>query len=238
MARKTARPRARRSAVPSGPTAPRDRRQRIVDAFMALLAEQRIEKIGLAEIAERSGVTLAELRQEFSSPLAMLAAFTKDIDQQVLSEINSEMDVETPRERLFEVLIRRIELLAPYKEAIRSLMRSARVDPPLALALNAMAVQSQQWMLTAAGISASGPKGMVRAQGLSLLFADVLRSWVNDDDPGIGRTLAKLDDQLGRGQRFSGMLDELCRIPAAAAAFGERLCAARSRQRRSDRAPV
>ena len=41
---------------------------------MALLAEQPIERIGLAEIAERAGVTLAELRGEFGSPLAILAA--------------------------------------------------------------------------------------------------------------------------------------------------------------------
>ena len=88
----------------------------------------------------------------------------------------------TPRERLFDVLMRRLELLAPHKEAVRSLLRSARRDPPLALALNAMTVRSQQWMLTAAGIGASGPKGMLRAQGLALLFANVLRTWVDDDD--------------------------------------------------------
>ena len=100
----------------------------------------------------------------------------------MLADSDPDMEEESPRERLFDVLMRRLELLAPHKEAVRSLMRSARRDPPLALALNAMAVRSQQWMLTAAGIGASGPKGMVRAQGLALLFANVLRTWVDDDD--------------------------------------------------------
>ena len=59
-------------------------------------------------------------------------------------------------------------------------------------------------MLTAAGIGASGPRGMVRAQGLALLFGSVLRTWVNDDDPGLARTMAALDRALGRGQRFVG----------------------------------
>ena len=122
--------------------------------------------------------------------------------------------------------MRRLELLAPHKEAVRSLMRSARRNPPLALALNAMAVRSQQWMLTAAGIGASGPKGMVRAQGLALLFANVLRTWVDDDDDQT-RTLAALDRELARGQRFAGLLDELCRIPEAACAFRERMRNAR-----------
>ena len=100
-----------------------------------------------------------------------------------------------------------------------------------------MAVRSQQWMLTAAGIGASGPKGMVRAQGLALLFAQVLRTWVDDDDPGLARTLAALDRELARGQRFAGLLDDLCRIPQAACAFGQRVrSAARGgRGRREDR---
>ena len=85
---------------------------------------------------------------------------------------------EPARERLFDVLMRRLEALAPYKEAVRSLMRSARRNPGLALALNAMAVRSQQWMLEAAGIGASGPHGALRAQGAALMFARVLSGLV------------------------------------------------------------
>ena len=70
---------------------------------------------------------------------------------------DADMAEEPPRERLFDVLMRRLEALAPYKEAVRSLMRSARRNPGLALALNAMAVRSQHWMLEAAGIGAVGP---------------------------------------------------------------------------------
>jgi AcrR family transcriptional regulator len=233
MARKAARSKARRSTDRPAPPPDGSTRGRIVEAFMALLAEQPIERIGLAAIAERAGVTLADMRGEFSSPLAVLAAHIKDIDRQVLAEIDSEMDEESPRERLFDVLMRRLELLTPHKEAMRSLMRSVRRDPPLALALNVMAARSQQWMLTAAGIDASGPKGMVRAQGLALLFANVLRTWVNDDDDQT-HTLAALDNQLARGQRFAGLLDELCRIPEAACAFRERLRGVRRRGRESD----
>ena len=126
---------------------------------------------------------------------------------------------EPARERLFDVLMRRIEILDPHKEAIRSLMHSARRDPCLALALNAMAVQSQQWMLTAADINASGPRGMLRAQGTALLFARVLQTFVNDDDPGHARTMAALDSALGRGQRWVGFLDGACRLACSPLRF-------------------
>ena len=212
MARKGTRKSARRPA-PSGDGS---ERERIIDAFMTLLAERPIERIGFADIAREAGVSLSDLRAAFGSTLAILAAHMKAVDRVVLAGGDDDMAAEPPRERLFDVLMRRLEVLAPHKAAVRSLLRSATRNPPLALALNGLAVRSQQWMLTAADIDAAGPRGMVRAQGLALLFAQVLRSWVHDDDPGLARTMAALDRALARGQRWSGFLDDLCRIPAAA----------------------
>jgi hypothetical protein len=68
----------------------------------------------------------------------------------------------------------------------------------------------------------------LRAQGLTVLFGSVLRTWVHDDDPGLARTMAALDRALARGQRVAGFVDDLLRIP-------ERLCRLRPRRRgRSD----
>jgi AcrR family transcriptional regulator len=222
MARKSkAKPVTRRAPASDD----RSERDRIIDAFMALLAEKPIEQIGLAEIAKGAGVSLSDLRGAFDSTLAILAAYVKQIDRAVLAGEDADMAEEPPRERLFDVLMRRIELLAPHKAAVRSLMRSAVRNPGLALALQGLGLRSQQWMLTAADIGAAGPRGFVRAQGLALLFASVLRTWVDDDDPGLARTMAALDRALARGQRWSGLLDELCRIPSYA-------CRMRSRRRR------
>jgi len=231
MARRSARRSTRkspaRSAGRSAAAAPASDRDKIIAAFLDLLAAKPIEQIGFAELAEAAGVPLAQLRNEFPSTLAILAAHIKSLDRAVLSEDFSDIEDEPPRERLFDVLMRRLEILAPHREAVRSLIRSARRNPPLALALNGLAVRSQQWMLTAAGINASGPRGMIRAQGLAALFGGVLRTWIHDEDPGLARTMAALDRALARGQRFAGLLDDLCRIPA-------RLCQLRPRRWRGD----
>lgn len=205
------------------------RRDRIIAAFLALLAERPYEEIGLGDIAARAGVTLADFRAEFSSAFGVLAAFIRDIDRQVLAGGEGDMTEEPPRERLFDVLMRRIEALQPYRAAVRSLMQSARFNPPLAFALNQLSVRSQQWMLTAADIDARGPAGMVRAQGLALLFASVLRTWVDDDDPGLARTMAALDRGLARGGQWAALLNDLCRL-SPTRLFGRR----RTRRRRPD----
>lgn len=188
-------------------------RERIIDGFMELLAERPIEEIGYAQVAKRAGVSLAQLRERFGLTRAIISAYTKEIDRQMLAGGDADMAEESPRERLFDVLMRRIELLEPRKASVASLLRSCRRDPGLALFLNTRAVRSQLWTLTAADIDASGPQGMMRAQALALLYASVLRVWVHDDDPGRARTMAALDRALARGQRLSGLLSDLCWIP-------------------------
>ena len=200
-------------------------RRKIIEALLNLLAEQPIEKIGLGEVAGAAGVSLTDLRGEFSSVLAIVAAYMKDIDRKVLAEDISDMTDEPVRERLFDILMKRLEAHAPHKAAIRSLLKSSRYDPPLALALNSFAARSMSWMMTAAGISAAGPRGIVRAQGLTLLYAKVVATWAEDDDPGLARTMSALDRELARGQQLSGFLDTLLAIP-------ERLQSGRWRARR------
>ena len=212
MARKPQRPRNGSQQPVALPPPGGTTREKIVAAFMALLAEKRFEAVGFGDISARSGVSLAECREEFGSTLAILAAHMKQIDRAVLARADADMAEEPPRERLFDVLMRRIEMMAPHKPAIRSLIRSASRNPALGVALNGLAVRSQAWMLTAADIDAAGTRGAIRAQGLAVLFGSVLRTWVDDEDEGHAKTMAALDRALARGQRFSGMLDDACRF--------------------------
>jgi AcrR family transcriptional regulator len=187
-------------------------RDKIIAAFFALLGGQPFENIEYADIAARAGVSLETLRSEFGSKFSIVAAYVKAIDRKVLAGGDADMAEEPPRERLFDVLMRRLEAMYDDRPAIRSLMRSARRDPGLAFALNGLALRSQRWMLTAANIGSAGPRGLVRAQGLALLYASVMHTFLDDDDEGLARTMAALDRALGRGERWSGFLDDVCRL--------------------------
>lgn len=188
-------------------------RDKIIDAFLALVAEKPIEKIGVGEVATRAAVSLAEMRREFATTLEILSAFSARTDEKVLADgLDPELADAPARERLFDVLMRRIEILKPHREAIRSLARSARLDPPLALALNGIALRSAGWMLAAANIETGGLQGCARAQGLVYVMARAYRVWVDDDDAGLARTMAALDRELANGERALNLFDNLCRF--------------------------
>lgn len=203
----------RKALVPPPPRGTSDR-DKAKDALIALLMQHPFEEIGLAEVAGRAGLKLTALRAQFGSTLAIWAAHIKDIDNAVLSADTTDMAEEPYRERLFDVEMRRIEAMTPYREATRSMMHSARRNPLLALALNALALRSQTWMLETAGISASGPRGMMRAQGAAVLFARTVKAWLDaDDEEANDKAMAVLDKGLIRAERWDGFMRDLCALP-------------------------
>jgi AcrR family transcriptional regulator len=174
---------------------------RAVDALLALLTENDWSAVALGDIATKAGMSLAELRGAFPSKGAILAGFAKRIDQNVLKP-SPEIDGQPARERLFDVMMRRFEALKPHKEAIRSARRGLMADPVAASSWNKVEVNSAQWMLAAAGIEESGPYAALKAQGLAVIFASLLGTFLDDDDPDLTKTMRELDVQLRRAERL------------------------------------
>ncbi len=184
-------------------------RDRIVEALLALAAERPFEDVTLPALAERAGISLAEIRESYDGRLAVLADYVRRVDERVLAGIDPALAGEAPRERLFDALFARFEAHAPHKVALHSIVRAARRDPLLALELNRIVTNAMGWMLAAAGIPATGGRGLVRAQALALIWAQVMSIWLRDDDAGLARTMAALDKRLREAERMVVRLQRL-----------------------------
>jgi len=187
-------------------TEPTRSKAEIVEAALRLAAARPWSQVGMADIAAAAGITLADMRRAFPGKGAILAAFVRSIDDAVLARVQVRKPGEAGRDALFEVVMSRLDVLAPYKPALKSITASMPLEP----ALLRSAFASQAWMLHAAGVAADGPAGTVRVAGLMSVYASVFRTWLADDDPGMARTMAALDRRLRRGERSLSTLDELC----------------------------
>jgi AcrR family transcriptional regulator len=222
--------------------APGDARNRIVDALMALAAERRFEEIAIRDVCASAKVSLADFRDAFPSKGAILAGFAKRVDRAVLSQGDEELAREAPRERLFDVLMRRLDAMAPYREGLREITAWLRRDPVAALAMNQSIVNSMRFMLEAAGIDSQGVAGAIKLQGLALAWMRIVAVWLDDSEPELSKTMAELDRELTRGERAVAGIDRLDRFAApfkavALAAFEQRRRARdafRRRPRESD----
>ncbi|KQP58159.1 hypothetical protein [Methylobacterium sp. Leaf108] len=209
------------------------KREEAVEALMRLAAEQPWNDIEVGDIAREAGMTLAELRDLFPSKGAVLGGLSRMIDHAVLDADTSDLAEEPTRERLFDVLMRRLDAMTPYKPALRRIAYALRGDPLSMLALNGVALNSHRYMLAAAGINTEGPLGRLKLQGVVIAFARTVEIWFDDEDPALARTMARLDKEIRGGERLMERAEDARRLTAPLRAIGRSLLD--RRPRRSDR---
>ncbi len=157
--------------IPQKPPEPKpSRRDDIVEALMRLAATRNWDRIEVTDIAQAAGVSLADFRDAFPSKGAVLGAFSRMIDRRVLDGTTSDLAGEPARERVFDVFMRRFDALEPYKPALRRIVPALRGDPVALAALNQVALNSQRFMLAAAGIATEGSLSTLKLQGSVLVF--------------------------------------------------------------------
>jgi AcrR family transcriptional regulator len=212
-----------------------DKRRAVVDALMDLAARRPWSEIEITDIAQAANISLAEFRDLYPSKGAVLGALSRQIDKQVLEGTTDDLAGEPARERVFDVMMRRFDALAPYRDALRRIFRDLQYDPLSIAALNQVALNSMRFMLAAAGINTEGPLGTLKLQGAVLVYSNTMRTWLDDDDPALARTMARLDRELRRGERVLEGAEDLRRLTAPFRAFGRALLAGRRSERRDSR---
>ncbi len=190
-------------------------RDTILSSAMQLAAERGWSGISLGDIAAAAGVPLADLYGEFRSKRSILSAVVRKADEAMLATAaaqpgGSYSDDEPVRDRLFDVLMARFDALQPYRDGLAAAARDTLKDP-CAMATAGLChgnrlIRSMGWALEAAGVKASGPRGMVRTRGLAAVYASVLPVWLRDESGDLSATMAGLDKRLTRAEKLAGMM--------------------------------
>jgi AcrR family transcriptional regulator len=178
---------------------------RIIDAALACIARQGWRRLSLADIAAEAGLPILRVYRLFASKPAILRGFFRRVDEAVLAApLDSEPD-ERPRDRVFDLLMRRFDALTPYRAAFEVLVRELPTDPLAALAAGAGLLRSMRWMLETAGISGEGLGGVLAVKLTAAAYLATLRVWLRDESPDLAPTMAALDRRLRGIERWYGI---------------------------------
>jgi hypothetical protein len=176
----------------------------LIAAAFRLAAESEWSSVTVASAALAAGLPLERARGRFRDRNAILMRFGRLADQAALTGMS---DDGSPRDRLFDMLMRRFDALQAHREGVRALMRAIPGDPALALLMGASTQGSMAWMLGAVGLPATGLGGLLRGKGLMAVWVYALRAWERDDSSDLSGTMAALDRALGRAERIGSWLE-------------------------------
>ena len=186
------------------------KRNKAVRAALELAQQRDWGDVTLADIAQQAGLDLADLRREFACKSDILRAFQAEVDAEVLAKAKPASADEKVRDRLFDILMTRFEVLGPYKPALKRIACYLRCRPGEASLLACSGLASQYWMLAAAGAKLGGGRGAVRVVGLTAAYGKVFRVWLEDPSPSLDKTMAALDRALSNGERRLATMETAC----------------------------
>lgn len=202
-------PTRRRTGIP-----PRDPRQRMIAAALELAASQGWRRTGLGEIAAAAHLPLAEAYALFRSKAAILAGFRHGVDAVVLAGPTPSAN-ESARDRLFDVLMRRLDALKPHRPALRAILRDSIGDP--AAVKSAIGLhRSMMWMLTAAGLPSTGCRGRLACRLVTAVYLSIFPVFFRDESGDLGSTMATLDKRLRQVEQVIAMVAPLAHRTRAA----------------------
>jgi AcrR family transcriptional regulator len=170
-----------------------DPKQRLIMAALTLAESQGWRRIGMAEIAEAAGLSLAEAYAIARSKHAILGTLRRQIDEAMLA--GGVVGGDSPRDRLFDVLMRRFEALRPYRAGLRAILRDSVGNPTLLGMLPGL-LRSMGWTLTAAGLPAVGCRGRLARRVVGAIYLSLLPAFLRDESRDLGSTMAALDKRL------------------------------------------
>jgi AcrR family transcriptional regulator len=186
----------------NGGAPPPGEADRIIDAALARVAQDGWRRLSLAAVAAEAGLPILRVYRNFRSKQAILCGFLRRVDETVLAEPPPAEEEERPRDRLFDLLMRRFDAVRPYKRALEVLGRELPRDPAAALCVAASLLRSMRWMLEAADITTGGIRGALAIKLTGAAYLAAMRVWQHDDAPDLGQTMAALDARLRRIERW------------------------------------
>jgi hypothetical protein len=151
---------------------------------------------------------------------AMLRGLNRRVDAAMLAFDPAELDGLPPRDRAFELLMRRLDALGPFRAGLRRLAREAPGEPCVVLLTALRLDRSMAWLQDALGVRRYGLRARLARGALGAAYVQTARVWFRDESADLARTMAELDKQLRRVEPFAG-LREARAAPPAAGGVGE-----------------
>ena len=165
-----------------------------ITAALSLAADTPWANLTLKQIADEAGLSMVELHGVADK--ADLAASVEAHFDKAMSEGSFESD-ETPRTRLFDVIMMRFEAMEDVREGARSYLKWR--DRSLSGLSNRVKgrAATARWALSCSGLDGGGSLPLpLQITGLAWAIAQAERAWKQETSPDLTRTMATLDTEL------------------------------------------
>ena len=186
------------------------KKQTILHSALKLAGEYGWSNVHFEQIAKESKIQTKELTSIFTDKDSIFFAIFQEINDELSSaDLQFDLEQDTEKDRLFEVIMYRFDLLNQNREAFISMLSPFTSDLEKAWKCKSDFCHSMRSTLEKADIT---PNSMMKEDALIVAISTVylltMKTWLEDKSEDMAKTMANLDKYLEKMFRFSSILDK------------------------------
>jgi AcrR family transcriptional regulator len=176
------------------------RREQIVDAAIDLAETKDWESIRLHEVAARLGISLDDIRAEFSEKDQLVDAWFDRADQAMLTDAADAEPELSCQQRLHRAIMVWLNALSSHRKVTRQMLLGKLEPGHIHIQIPGLMRISRtvQWLREAAGYDAGFPRRAVEETAHTAIYLTTFSYWMFDDSLHAERTAQFLQRQLER----------------------------------------
>jgi len=176
-------------------------KDKMVVSMLTLASERSWDFVDFEDIMEHAGVDLQDAREHFDDRTDILIAYGRMLDRRMIEQCEfGEDDDISCREKIFDLLMERFDIVNEDRDAILSILHGFKGDPKEAILSFPHLGKSMCKTLTTAGIETNGIFGAVKVTGLTGIYLYALKTWKEDESPDMAKTMSTLDKALDKAE--------------------------------------
>ena len=184
-----------------------DIKNRLIQSALELAASSFWADISMDDIIAHAQVDHDDARVLFADKIDILTAYGRQVDMQMVRNLYGTFgEVETTRDKIFDTIMERFDILNDNRDGVLSILNAVTIDPKQAMHSLPNICNTIEKIMNVSGVNSNGWKGCILNVALSGIYIKTLRTWAMDSSVDMATTMANLDKSL---EHFETVCDKI-----------------------------
>ena len=159
-----------------------------------------------SKVSDQTGIKEGKIKNIYPTKYELIFHLIDDMNKFAINSKNFSID-DSLHDKLFDLLMARFDFLYPYKSTIQLIVSDSSNNPQFYAKLLIKLKESMTLTLRVIGVQVSGWQGRLKIRGISLVYINSFRVWLNDESLDSGQTMATLNSGLEKANSIASFFD-------------------------------
>jgi len=181
-------------------------KRKICETALSLAAKKGWRPLTLDQIAETAKIPPAQIHKMYASKNDLLPEIVSWIDGCAAMAAATVNPSDPPRDRLFEILMARFDILQKHRGGVLAILKDGRRDPAFLRHMMPAHIKIMRQIVASAHLAPSEGGGTLVTCGLLAVYYRTVWEWEKDLSSDMTKTMATLDKSLKCAAKAAGIL--------------------------------